>query len=74
VPPTYEEACSTCKEMWEEFAGITDPVQDKCPKCGTKGAVVRLISGCNFRLVDGGVNWGDTGYQPAMPEVLIDKG
>lgn len=42
--PTYEYHCDHCRRNFEEFQSITEPPLDKCPLCGTKGEVRRLIS------------------------------
>ena len=39
--PTYEYECSSCKEHFETFQGITAPPLSACPKCS--GKVNRLI-------------------------------
>lgn len=40
--PTYEYRCESCGHNFDAFQKMSDPVLDKCPKCG--GKVKRLIS------------------------------
>ncbi len=51
--PTYEYACSSCGNVWEEVQRITADASDTCPKCGQKTAK-RQINGGNFILKGGG--------------------
>jgi putative FmdB family regulatory protein len=56
--PTYEYACKTCGNEWEEIQKISDPKLDTCPKCNA-GTAQRLVSQGNFILKGGG--WYTTG-------------
>lgn len=54
--PTYEFKCQAvlegdkpCDHEWEEFLSIKAPDPEECPKCKTKGKVLRLISGGSGR-------------------------
>lgn len=62
--PTYEYVCNACKENFEEFQKITDPVIKKCPFCGKK-KVERLVSATAFQLKGGG--WYSSGYSDPRP-------
>ncbi|HOP07172.1 MAG TPA: zinc ribbon domain-containing protein [candidate division Zixibacteria bacterium] len=56
--PTYLYHCLDCKYEFEEFQSITDPVIDKCPKCGGRaeriitGGVGFLFKGSGFYITD----------------------
>jgi putative FmdB family regulatory protein len=56
--PTYEYACKTCGNEWEEIQKISDPKLDTCPKCNA-GTAQRLVSQGNFILKGSG--WYTTG-------------
>lgn len=56
--PTYEYACKTCGNEWEEIQKISEPKLDTCPKCNA-GTAQRLVSQGNFILKGGG--WYTTG-------------
>ncbi len=55
--PTYEFKCQAvldgypCAHEWEEFLSIKAPDPEGCPKCKSKGQVLRLISGGSGRGV-----------------------
>jgi putative FmdB family regulatory protein len=51
--PTYEYACSSCGNTWEELQKITEPPVQICPAC-QKATAQRQISGGNFILKGGG--------------------
>jgi putative FmdB family regulatory protein len=51
--PTYEYACSSCGNAWEEIQKITAPAIEVCPACH-KPTAKRQISGGNFILKGGG--------------------
>jgi putative FmdB family regulatory protein len=51
--PTYEYACTSCDNHWEEVQKISEPAIEICPKCSQKTAK-RQISGGNFILKGGG--------------------
>jgi len=51
--PTYEYACSNCKNEWEEIQKISEDPIKVCPKCAQETAK-RQISGGNFILKGGG--------------------
>ena len=56
--PTYEYACKSCGNQWDEIQKMSDPALEECPKCHEKAAQ-RLISQGNFILKGGG--WYTTG-------------
>lgn len=62
--PTYEYACTSCGERWEEVQRITEPPTTECPKCH-KLAAQRQISAGNFILKGGG--WYADAYSSAKP-------
>lgn len=62
--PTYEYACASCGNQWEEFQRITDAPLEDCPACQAKSAQ-RQISGGNFILKGGG--WYADLYSSAKP-------
>ena len=44
--PLYDYECSKCKTRFEEFQTIAEmdiPLKRKCPKCSTKGRILRII-------------------------------
>jgi putative FmdB family regulatory protein len=51
--PTYEYACASCGNAWEEIQKITAPAVEVCPACH-KSTAKRQISGGNFILKGGG--------------------
>jgi putative FmdB family regulatory protein len=51
--PTYEYACSSCGNTWEEIQKITAPAVEECPACH-KATAKRQISGGSFILKGGG--------------------
>ena len=51
--PTYEYACSSCGNAWEEVQKITEPALEVCPAC-KKATAKRQISGGSFILKGGG--------------------
>jgi putative FmdB family regulatory protein len=51
--PTYEYACSSCGNAWEEIQKITAPPVELCPAC-QKATAKRQISGGSFILKGGG--------------------
>jgi len=62
--PTYEYACSSCANQWEEIQKISEPATTTCPKCG-KDTAKRQISGGTFILKGGG--WYADLYSSAKP-------
>jgi putative FmdB family regulatory protein len=40
--PLYEYQCDACGHRFEKIQKFSDPLEDKCPKCG--GAVHKLMS------------------------------
>lgn len=62
--PTYEYACASCKNEWEEVQKISAPALEECPACKQKTAK-RQISGGNFILKGGG--WYADAYSSAKP-------
>jgi len=51
--PTYEYACTSCGNTWEEVQKISEPAVEVCPKCAQVTAK-RQISGGSFILKGGG--------------------
>ena len=51
--PTYEYACSSCGNTWEEIQKITASPVEVCPAC-QKSTAKRQISGGSFILKGGG--------------------
>ena len=51
--PTYEYACSSCGNLWEDIQKISEPALTTCPKCNQETAR-RQISGGSFILKGGG--------------------
>jgi putative FmdB family regulatory protein len=51
--PTYEYACKSCGNQWEEVQRITEAPSTECPKCH-KASAERQISGGTFILKGGG--------------------
>lgn len=49
--PTYEflHQVEECNHEWEEYLSIKAPDPEECPKCKTKGNIIRLISGGSGR-------------------------
>jgi putative FmdB family regulatory protein len=62
--PTYEYACPSCGNAWEEIQKITEAPVEVCPKCHQHTAK-RQISGGNFILKGGG--WYADLYSSAKP-------
>jgi putative FmdB family regulatory protein len=56
--PLYEYLCDACGHRFEAIQKFSDPIADKCPKCG--GAVHKLISSPAFHLK--GTGWYATDY------------
>jgi putative FmdB family regulatory protein len=69
--PTYEYACSNCREQWEEVQRITEPATTECPKCH-KLTAQRQISAGNFILKGGG--WYADAYSSAKPAPTKTEG
>ena len=51
--PTYEYACASCENTWEDVQKISEPALTTCPKC-KKETAKRQISGGSFILKGGG--------------------
>ncbi|MEO6420312.1 MAG: zinc ribbon domain-containing protein [Polyangiaceae bacterium] len=51
--PTYEYACTSCGNTWEDIQKISEPALTTCPKCKNETAK-RQISGGSFILKGGG--------------------
>lgn len=62
--PTYEYACSSCGNQWEEIQKISEAALDTCPKCQQQTAR-RQISGGRFILKGGG--WYADLYSSVKP-------
>ncbi|MAH03550.1 hypothetical protein CMI39_02060 [Candidatus Pacearchaeota archaeon] len=46
--PLYDFKCDECSHTFEEFQTIAEmdiPLKRKCPKCSTKGRILRIIGG-----------------------------
>jgi putative FmdB family regulatory protein len=69
--PTYEYACSSCGNTWEEMQKITEPALEVCPAC-KKATAKRQISGGNFILKGGG--WYADLYSSSKPKGASDSG
>ena len=69
--PTYEYACASCKNEWEEVQKISAPALEECPACKQKTAK-RQISGGNFILKGGG--WYADAYSSAKPSTSKKDG
>ncbi len=67
--PTYEYACSNCKNQWEAIQKISEPALESCPKCNEKTAR-RQISGGRFILKGGG--WYADLYSSSKPGAKKD--
>lgn len=52
--PIYEYACEKCGAHHEEMQKVSDPPPAKCPKCGAKGKMQRVVSRSSFQLKGGG--------------------
>jgi putative FmdB family regulatory protein len=52
--PTYEYACSSCGNLWEEVQRISEPALETCPKCGEPTAKRQISGGGAFILKGGG--------------------
>jgi putative FmdB family regulatory protein len=62
--PTYEYACSSCGNEWEEVQKISEAALQECPKCHQSTAR-RQISGGRFILKGGG--WYADLYSSVKP-------
>ena len=62
--PTYEYACTSCGNTWEEFQKITEPPVEVCPQCNARSAK-RQVSGGTFILKGGG--WYADLYSSSKP-------
>ena len=69
--PTYEYACSNCKNQWEETQKISEPALEVCHKC-TQHTARRQISGGRFILKGGG--WYADLYSSTKPGKSADGG
>lgn len=56
--PIYEYRCNSCNNQFELRQKFSDPLADKCPKCG--GTVHKLVSATSFSLK--GAGWYGDGY------------
>ncbi len=56
--PLYEYECSACGHHYEVIRKFSDPLEDKCPKCG--GAVHKVQSAPAFQFK--GTGWYVTDY------------
>ena len=62
--PTYEYACSSCSNQWEEIQKISEAALTECPKCH-QATARRQISGGRFILKGGG--WYADLYSSVKP-------
>ncbi len=69
--PNYDYKCDSCKEVFEVFQRMSDPVVTVCPKCG-KSTVERLITGGNFTFKGSGFYITDYKTQSAPKEAPIE--
>jgi putative FmdB family regulatory protein len=74
--PLYEYECDACGHRFEKIQKFSDPLEDKCPKCG--GHVHKLMSspaiqfkGSGFYITD--YPKGDTGSAPKSDGGKSDK-
>ena len=74
--PLYEYECGACGHRFEKIQKFSDPLEDKCPKCG--GHVHKLISspaiqfkGSGFYITD--YPKGDKGTAPKSDGGKSDK-
>ncbi len=74
--PLYEYECDTCGHRFEKIQKFSDPLEDKCPKCG--GHVHKLMSspaiqfkGSGFYITD--YPKGDKGSAPKSDGGKSDK-
>ena len=58
--PIYEYGCKYCEHEFEIWQKITARQKRKCPECGRKNALNRLIGVTAFALKGGG--WYKDGY------------
>ena len=56
--PVYEYECQSCKEITENWQGLSDEPLSICPSCG--GPLKKIISVSTFALKGGG--WYADGY------------
>lgn len=68
--PTYEYACKSCGNQWEEVQRITEAPTKDCPKCHAATAE-RQISGGTFILKGGG--WYADAYSSSKPAAPSGK-
>jgi putative FmdB family regulatory protein len=68
--PTYEYACSSCGNAWEEVQRITEAAVEVCPAC-KKTTAKRQISGGTFILKGGGW-YSDLYSSPKSPAAKDD--
>ena len=51
--PNYVFECSECTHSFEQFetiANMNKPLNEKCPDCGHKGSIIRLVG--NTHVMD----------------------
>jgi putative FmdB family regulatory protein len=69
--PTYEYACASCGNTWEDVQKISEPALTTCPKCKNETAK-RQISGGSFILKGGG--WYADAYSSKPKSASSDSG
>lgn len=63
--PIYEYRCGACHEVSEVLQGRDDPAPAKCPACGMRKKLVKMMSVTSFQLKGGG--WYKDLYASAKP-------
>ena len=61
--PIYEYECKYCQYAFEAIQGIKEKQKRKCPECGRRNALNKLMSMTNFALQ--GAGWAKDGYSKA---------
>ena len=67
--PLYEYECDACGHRFEKIQKFSDPLEDKCPKCG--GAVHKLMSSPAIQFKGSG--WYITDYAKKDSTPAKDK-
>jgi putative FmdB family regulatory protein len=70
--PTYEYACSSCKNEWEFEQSIKDNALTECPKCHQQTARRQISRGGGFILKGGG--WYSDLYSSSSNKPVEGKG
>ncbi len=48
--PMYEYECKKCEHTFEELQKMTDKPLKKCPECGAKKGLVKLLSSSSLQF------------------------